>query len=114
MQMNKKANKSKKVTLVLILIIIVAIPIFTGFIVIQPVGALPDGITIWYFRAGLNLPFITSPDGFSLKQTGQLSLMSRMVSMSAITTAIKDRIIIRLPYSRTLYKISTGGQEFGQ
>jgi hypothetical protein len=86
--------------------------LLTGFVTVQPIGAIPDGITIWYFRAGLNLPFITSPDGFLLKTTGQLSLMSRIMVLSTITDAIKDRIILRLPYSKFLYTISTGGKEF--
>jgi hypothetical protein len=112
--MSENTNSSKRWLwlAILILLLIGAFFFLTGFVVIQPIGAIPDGITIWYFRAGLNLPFITSPDGFSLKTTGQLSLMSRMMTMAAITEAIEDRIILRLPYSNFFYHISTGGQEF--
>lgn len=85
---------------------------FTGFFVVQPLGMLPDGITIWYFRIGLNMPFISSSDGLSLKHIGNVSLFSRMGAMSAVMDEIKDKIICRLPYQRWMYLISTDGQEF--
>jgi hypothetical protein len=112
--MAEKGDSSKKRLLIiaLVLLLIGASYFLTGFVTIQPIGAIPDGITIWYFRAGIKLPFITSPDGFSLKTTGQLSLMSRMMAMSSITDSIKNRIILRLPYSKFFYSISTGGREF--
>ena len=111
--MDKKRGKFKK-GLIITLILIGLIFLLTGFFVIQPIGAIPDGVTVWYFRIGLDLPFITSPDGYSIKKTGELSLLSRMMAMSTITTAIKDRVIIKLPYIKSMYLISTGGKEFGQ
>ncbi|MDR1194850.1 MAG: hypothetical protein LBL00_00045 [Endomicrobium sp.] len=110
----QKTSKSKGliIAVILILLVIGASYFSTGFVTIQPIGALPEGITIWYFRAGLDLPFITSPDGYSLKKTGQLSLMSRAMAISNLTDAIEYKIILRLPYSKFLYNISTDGKEF--
>lgn len=86
----------------------------TGFIVIQPIGALPEGTTIWYVRAGYDLPFITSPDGYSLDKTGSVSLMSRMGAISALMDVANEKKIARFPYSDSMYLKSTGGQRFTQ
>lgn len=37
-----------------------------GFFVIQPIGAIPDGATVLYFRPGLHVTFISSADGILL------------------------------------------------
>lgn len=109
---NTKARKKVLLFIVIILVLCGAVYSLTGFVTIQPLGMLPDGITIWYFRNGTELPFITSPDGLSLQKNGNLTLISRMAAISALTDAVENKIILRLPYSKTLYKISTGGKEF--
>jgi hypothetical protein len=86
--------------------------VMTGLLVVQPIGAVPDGVTIWYWRAGLGLRFIESPDGMSLDRVGYVSLMSRAAALSAVTEAVEGRIILRLPYMDWLYGISTDGQRF--
>ena len=104
---------SKSIIIFFVLLIICLGVFFcTGFFVIQPIGMLPDGVTIWYFRLGLNMPFISSADGLSLKHLGKVSLFSRMEAMSSVMGEIKDKIIFRLPYQKWMYSISTGGQEF--
>lgn len=110
----EESKSSKKPLVVLIVIGIVLLLVFftTGFFVIQPIGAIPEGITIWYFRAGLNLGFIESADGILLEETGEVSLFSRAAVMGNVVELIEDRIIVRLPYLKFLYKISTGGVEF--
>ena len=105
-------KKKVGVGIVLFLVLCGTFYFLTGFYVIQPIGAIPEGITIWYFRVGKNLPFITSPDGFSLKEFGSVSLMNRLASGAAISDSIKNRIILRLPYMKFLYLISTGGKEY--
>lgn len=93
-------------------VVLVATATLTGFFVVQPIGAIPEGTTVWYWRAGLDCPFITSPDGFSLDRTGELSLLSRMSAMTTITEAIEGRIIARLPYMDWMYLRSTDGRRF--
>jgi hypothetical protein len=105
----------KSGVLVLIALLVLLVIVFvscTGFFVVQPIGVMPEGITAWYWRAGLDIPFITSPDGYSQKTTGKVSLFSRGMALSAISENIKERIILRLPYSEYLYKISTDGIEY--
>lgn len=73
---------------------------------IQPIGAVPEGATIIYFRLGLNTDFVTSADGISLKATGKVSLLSRGIVLAQFSKLIKDRKITVLPYSESLYRFS--------
>lgn len=81
----------------------------TGFFVIQPIGAVPSGVTIWYWRVGTSLPFIGSADGILLEKVGSVSILGRAVALSKLTEFLIERKIALLPYSETLYLISTGG-----
>lgn len=108
--------KVKKIIigLILLLCILSVVYIGTGFFVIQPIGAIPEGRTIWYIRVGFNLPFISSADGLLLKKDTGVSLLGRAIMMSRVIDLIDDKILLKLPYSRILYKVSTNGVEFEQ
>ena len=110
---SKKKRKSPAIKILLILIlVIVAICLFTqiGFYTVQPIGSLPDGVTLIVFRAGEE-PFFNSPDAMCLKIQDGVSLLCRG---AALANAPADRIIIRLPYMKWAYLASTGGKEFSQ
>jgi hypothetical protein len=81
---------------------------FCGFYSIQPIGALPDGSTAIVWRAS-GEPFFNSPDALCLERMGGVSLLCRGLAMSQ---APVDRIILRTPYQKWAYNLSTGGQEF--
>jgi hypothetical protein len=83
-----------------------------GLFVIQPIGAIPDGATVLYFRLGLNVPFVSSADGILLDNDQDVSLLGRMVVLGKFGMEVKERKIMSLPYSQTMYLISTGGKEF--
>lgn len=83
-----------------------------GFFVIQPIGAVPDGATVLYFRLGLNVTFISSADGILLDNEQDVSLLGRMIVLGKFGEIVKERKIVSLPYSRTMYLVSTGGKEF--
>lgn len=83
-----------------------------GIFVIQPIGAIPEGATIVYFRLGLNTSFISSADGFLLDNDQDVSLLSRMVVLGKFGDLLQTRKIVTLPYSQSLYLISTGGMQF--
>lgn len=104
----------KRITIGSVVALLLALGFYLccGFLVVQPIGAVPEGATILYWRAGTNLPFIGSADGILLKATGSVSLLGRAVAFGAIAERIADRKILTLPYSRTLYLISTDGKEF--
>jgi hypothetical protein len=84
----------------------------TGFFVIQPIGALPEGATVWYWRYGTGLPFISSADGFLVDNQRDVSLLNRGLILAVLVEPITHIKIASLPYSKTLYLISTGGREF--
>lgn len=79
------------------------------FFVIQPIGAVPEGRTILIWRMG-TLKFIDSADAICERETGRVNLLCRMAIMGGV--AKNATIIVRLPYSETLYKISTGGATY--
>ena len=84
----------------------------TGFFVIQPIGGLPEGATVWYWRYDTGLPFISSADGLLVDKQGGVSLLGRGSVLAALVELITQLKIASLPYSKTLYLISTGGREF--
>jgi len=84
----------------------------TGFFVIQPIGALPEGATVWYWRYNSGLPFIFSADSLLVDKPGGVSLLGRGFVLATLVEPITQVKIAILPYSKTLYLISTGGREF--
>lgn len=70
-------------------------------IVIQPIGALPKGVTA--IVAGLsNVNLLDSPDAICNRHEGGVSLLCRGREAAAI--AQKGNILVRLPYSETLFR----------
>ena len=92
-------------------VLLVWIFVRPGIFTVQPIGALPDGITIVYYGRGSEMPLFSSPDGLCLQTQGEVSLFCRMAALNAVTK-LTDRIILRLPYSHWAYLRSTGGLEF--
>lgn len=84
-----------------------------GVFTVQPIGALPDGVTFIYHSRNPDMPFFSSPDGLCLEIQGSVSLLCRAAGIGAVE-GLGDRILIRLPYMRFAYLQSTGGAEFGQ
>ena len=99
------------IVLVLILCSISWVVVRPGVFTIQPIGALPEGVTFIYHSRGPEMPFFSSPDGLCLKMQGSVTLLCRGIALSAATDLL-DRVIIKLPYQHWAYLQSTGGQEF--
>lgn len=98
--------------IVFIFIIGLFFRIFCGIFVIQPIGAIPEGATIVYWRMGMNLPFIASADGILEKSGSGVSLLGRGLILAKVAEPIKDKEIFRIGYSETLYLWSTGGKTY--
>lgn len=108
----KKKSKLPLIFLVVILIFVVAfLLIRPGVFTIQPIGSLPEGITMVYHSRSSEMPFFSSPDGICLETMGSVSLLCRGMAIASIEE-LADRILFRLPYSRWAYLQSTGGREF--
>ncbi|MDR9808769.1 hypothetical protein [Rhizobium hidalgonense] len=72
-------------------------------VVIQPIGAIPEGRTVLVTGLpGLNP--IDSPDAICQRKQGGVSLLCRGITAGAI--AENGHIIARLPYSRVLFRLS--------
>jgi hypothetical protein len=98
------------VTAILVLAWILIRP---GVFTIQPIGAMPEGITVIYHSRNSEMPFFSSPDGLCLEMQGSVTLLCRGAVLGEVDE-LADRIILRLPYNHWAYLQSTGGQEFEQ
>jgi hypothetical protein len=107
-----KRRKRIYIALSVIVVLLLAwILIRPGVFTIQPLGAMPDGITIIYHSRNPEMPFFSSPDGMCLEMQGSVSLFCRGAALAA-ADELADRIILRLPYNHWAYLQSTGGREF--
>lgn len=90
---------------------IIAIGIYTQItiFVVPPIGAVPEGRTVIMLRLN-KTNFIDSADAMCERIQGGVSLMCRALTMAAVVNNTK--ILARLPYSRSLYLISTGGKTY--
>ena len=78
----------------------------TGLYVMPPRDAPPEGATVWYYRRGSGLPFLSSPDSRRL---------ARQAARSPELVALAPRqawVIARFPFSRAVYLRTTGGVEY--
>lgn len=102
-----------KKIIALFVVLIIGISIFAynklTIFTVQPIGAIPDGVTIVMWKKG-DMRFFESPDGLCMQRVGSVSLLCRM---SMLGSAIdKDNIIMRLPYSEYAYLKSTNDRKF--
>lgn len=89
----------------LCLVIYTQITIFS----VPPIGAVPEGKTVIMLRLN-KTNFIDSADAMCVRIQGYVNLLCRGMTMGAVVNA--TTIIARLPYSETIYKISTGGNTY--
>lgn len=101
----------KTISILLIAAAVLAIVIYTQItiFVIQPIGAIPEGKTLVILRLN-KTEFIDSADAMCEREMGGVSLLCRMGMMGGV--ASKSTILMRLPYSESLYEISTGGKRY--
>lgn len=79
------------------------------FFVVPPIGALPEGRTVVILKLN-KTEFIDSPDAMCERIQGGVSLLCRGIILGAVVE--KSTVLLRLPYSSLLYKISTGGKTY--
>jgi len=109
--------KKSLVVIISMFVILIIVWSTTFLLVLQPIGAVPEGRTVWIFKPERLfmqevIPFVCSADGMLLKTTGSVNLFGRAIMLAVLLGS--GNIIGRFPYSRTLYLISTGGAEFNQ
>jgi hypothetical protein len=99
---------------VFVVLLLAAVLVFAAsqvtFFVVQPIGAVPEGRTLLILRPN-NSKLIDSADSMCVRIQESVNLLCRGMAMAAVANNAK--ILARLPYSRTLYMLSTGGVEYG-
>ncbi len=95
------------------LILIVCIGTFAytklSIFTIQPIGAIPEGVTLIVWKRDGD-PFFNSADSICLKKQGYVSLLCRGLALG--NSIDKKDIIYKLPYSEYAYLKSTEGGVF--
>lgn len=95
------------VLVVILLIVYTQLTIF----VVPPIGAVPEGKTLVILRLNKG-ELIDSADAMCERLQGGVNLLCRGLMLGAV--AEKTKILLRLPYSETLYLISTGGVTYSK
>lgn len=105
--------KKKGTILSLIILAVVVVIAYTQLtlFVVPPIGALPEGKTVVILRLN-KTNFIDSPDAMCDRIQSGVSLLCRGVMMGGVIE--KSKIILRLPYSETLYLMSTNGKTYSR
>lgn len=80
--------------------------------VVPPMGTLPDGRTLILLRHSAVLKFVDSADAICDRTMDGVSLLCRIIAMGAV--AKNNEILMRLPYSQSLYLVSTGGKTWSR
>ena len=75
--------------------------------VIPPIGAVPEGKVVVILKHE-KTNFIDSPDAICERIQGKVNLLCRGLVIVKILE--NSKIIMRLPYNKTLYSISTKGK----
>jgi len=109
---NRRSPRIIALLISLILVLILGwIFIRPGVFTIQPIEALPEGITYIYHSRGTEIPFFSSPEGLCLKTRGGVDIFCRTAALEG-SAELAERIFVRLPYNHWAYLRSTGGIEF--
>lgn len=79
--------------------------------VVQPLGAVPDGRTLIIWRRE-ETKFIDSADAVCEREMGGINLLCRGAVLSGIAGENGGGILLRLPYSETLYLMSASAMKY--
>jgi hypothetical protein len=85
---------------IIVLVLVVLLYRSFGFFIIEPIGAIPDGVTILYWRWGVDLPFISSVDGLL---GDRVSILGRAITFVGVIKRLEDgnRIIMKITYKNS-------------
>jgi hypothetical protein len=95
---------------VIVLIFLVIIATQITFFAVQPIGAIPDGVTLVMLR-GEGTKLFDSADAMCERMNNGVSLLCRGAVLAAVVE--NGTILMKLPYIDIVYSISTGGSRYG-
>ena len=102
-------GKRISITAIIVAVILIVVSFQVSVFVIPPIGAVPEGRTIIISRLN-QTKFIDSADAMCQRLQNGVSLLCRGLVLGKVAKTAK--IYIRLPYSKTLYLISTDGKTY--
>lgn len=103
------SRKALTITLALVVALVVLVSTQITIFVVPPIGAVPEGRTLVISRLNRG-EFIDSADAMCERIQGGVNLLCRGMVLGAVG---KNAIVfMRLPYSESLYLISTGGKTY--
>ena len=105
----KKINKKTIYAAIGIIVVVVILATQITIFAIQPLGSFPEGVTIVMLR-GQGTKLFDSADAMCMRMQDGVSFLCRAMAISAV--AEEGSILLRLPYMRWAYILSTGGVEF--
>lgn len=108
-QIKKGPRKSTILGIVVLFIFVVLVATQITFFAVQPIGAVPDGVTIVMLR-GQGTQLFDSADAMCMRIQDGVSLLCRGVALGTIGK--NATILFRLPYIDFIYTLSTGGARF--
>jgi hypothetical protein len=109
----RRVAKKKGSILAVVVLVVVLLVVYTQLtiFVVPPIGAVPEGKTLVILRLNKG-EFIDSADAMCERMQGSVNLLCRGSMLGAV--AKNTKILLRLPYSETLYLISTGGTTYSK
>ena len=104
-------NKRRVILLLVLLLVVVGAVCYTQItiFVVQPIGAVPEGRTLIISRLS-GTRFIDSADAMCERAQEGVSLFCRGIVLGKVSQ--NATVYMRLPYSESLYMISTGGKKY--
>ncbi|MDO9087127.1 MAG: hypothetical protein Q7U53_13050 [Anaerolineaceae bacterium] len=112
---NQSPQKKKKIIYVVLFFLVLLAAIFLsrpGVYTIQPINAIPDGMTVLYILREAEVPFYTSLHPECAYSATNVSLMCTAMLRTAFEN-FSGRIILRLPYNHAAYLKGSDGVEPG-
>lgn len=103
--------KRRTILLLLVAVLLLGFLVSTqiSVFVLQPVGAAPEGRTLVISRLNAS-KFIDSADAMCERIQGSVNLLCRGVVLGQVGQ--NATVYLHLPYSETLYRLSTGGKTY--
>lgn len=96
-------KKTAGIVLISLLFFSLFFRICCGLFVIQPMGVLPGGITLVYWRSGTNIPFIASADRILMDSGKVISTHGNGEVLVALKPMLQSKTFMKLNYSERLF-----------
>jgi hypothetical protein len=109
--MTQRGKKALIIVIAAIVLVFGALSM-TGFYVVNPITTVPEGETIWFYRRGTGLPFVSSADGLNVTRGNGVNIDSRSSMNTKVAQIIGKKVISKFAYSSALYLYSTGNKDF--